>query len=211
MSQYPPPGQPAQPAYQMQATQSNGWGLASLICGILSFCTFGTTGILAVIFGFLGMRRSKTTNSGKGISVVGLILGLLTIVGWIIFLLVGGLAMLGLAKASEPQRQANQQFIKDLASGNVTAATNDTDGMSQTEVQALVDQVKDMGAVKDVTNVGFHIVNDTADLAGIAQFDKGKRGYSVHEVKKGDAWKISSFNFDQTSAPTTTEPTTPAP
>jgi len=211
MSQFPPPGQPAQPAYQMQPSQSNGWGLASLICGLLSFCTGGVAGILAIIFGFVGISKSKKTNSGKGMSIAGLLLGLLSMAGWVIFLLVGGLAILGLAKASEPARMANQQFIKDLASGSASTAANDTDGMAPTDVQALVDQVKDLGAVKDVTNIVFNVVNDTADLTGVATFDKGKRGYSVHEVKKGDGWKISSFTFDQASVPATTEPATTAP
>jgi len=208
MSQIPPPGQPPQPAYQMQPTQSNGWGLAALICGILSFCTGGITGILAIIFGFVGISRSKKTNSGKGMSIVGLVLGLLTMVGYVVFFLVGGLAILGLAKASEPARQASRQFITDLSSGSASTAANDTDGMSPTDVQALVDQVKDLGAVKDVTNIAFNVVNDTADLAGVATFEKGKKSYSVHEVKKGDAWKISTFTFDGTPTLSTTEPTT---
>jgi len=199
----------------MQPAQSNGWGLASLICGLLSFCTGGATGILAIIFGFLGISKSKKTNSGKGMSIIGLVLGLLTIIGWVIFLLVGGLAILGIAKASEPARMANQQFIKDLASGSATAAVNDTDGMSQSDVQALIDQVKDLGTVKDVTNPFINVQNDTADMRGVATFDSGKtKSYTVHEVKKGDAWKISIFTFDQALTPTppTTEPAAnPAP
>ncbi len=211
MSQIPPPGQPAQPAYQMQPSQSNGWGLASLICGILSFCTGGVAGLLAIIFGFVGLKRAKTTHSGKGMSIVGLLLGFVTIAGWVVFILVGGLAILGVAKASEAERQANQHFIKDLSAGDVTTATNDTDGMSQSEVQDLIDQIKPMGAVKDVTNVGFSIVNDTADLTGIATFEKGQKGYTVREVKKGDAWKISSFTFNSGSLPSASQPAPATP
>lgn len=60
-----------------QARDTSGWeGIVSLVCGVLGIFTFGLTSIPAIIFGALGMGRGK---KHQGLSLAGLILGIVTI------------------------------------------------------------------------------------------------------------------------------------
>src|SRR6266542_3016794 len=77
-----PPGMPpAYPQYQAQyelpagERKSNGFAIASLVCGILG-CT-GIGAILAIIFGILGIQRAKDPrySGGQGLSIAGIVLG----------------------------------------------------------------------------------------------------------------------------------------
>src|SRR4051812_23200575 len=97
MSQYPPPPQPPQyppqgmppqgfppqgyPGGVAQPPRSNGLAITALIMGILS-CIPGV-GLLAILFGLLGMGKAKDPRvGGKGLAMVGLLLGLLGTIGW---------------------------------------------------------------------------------------------------------------------------------
>src|SRR3954465_9932693 len=89
MSQYPPappqyPPATPPPGYnpgQPQGQQSNGLAITALIMGILS-CIPGV-GLLAILFGLLGMGKAKDPRvGGKGLAMVGLLLGLLGTIGW---------------------------------------------------------------------------------------------------------------------------------
>src|SRR5678815_5107834 len=79
---FPPQGYPQQPyGGAPQAAKSNGMAITSLIMGILS-CIPGV-GLLAILFGLLGMGKAKDPRvGGKGLAVVGLLLGVLGTVGW---------------------------------------------------------------------------------------------------------------------------------
>lgn len=60
-----------------QAKDTSGWeGIVSLVCGVLGIFTFGLASIPAIIFGALGMGRGK---KNQGLSLAGLILGVVTI------------------------------------------------------------------------------------------------------------------------------------
>jgi hypothetical protein len=50
----------------------NGLATASLVFGVLSFCT-GITFIPGLICGFMGLSKSKVTGSGKGMAIAGLL------------------------------------------------------------------------------------------------------------------------------------------
>lgn len=65
--------------------QQNGLSLVSMILGICSFvlCLGALTGLLAVIFGHIGLkqiRNSPTPQGGEGMAKTGLILGYLSII-----------------------------------------------------------------------------------------------------------------------------------
>src|SRR5205814_3588193 len=86
--QYPPPNPPPPPGGFQQypaggmppgAQASNGLAITSLIMGILS-CIPGV-GLLAILFGALGIGKAKDPRyGGKGLAIVGIVLGLLSIV-----------------------------------------------------------------------------------------------------------------------------------
>jgi hypothetical protein len=71
------PTGPTPPPAAGQAGPSNGIAVAALVCGILTFVCLGPiAGILAVIFGFIGLGKAKETGVGRGMSLAGIILGL---------------------------------------------------------------------------------------------------------------------------------------
>ena len=60
---------------------TNGYGLASFILGILSFVTFGITGLFAVSFGLKAMKQHKMNPDkykNKWMPILGYILGIIT-------------------------------------------------------------------------------------------------------------------------------------
>ncbi|HUU93661.1 MAG TPA: DUF4190 domain-containing protein [Phycisphaerae bacterium] len=76
MTEAPPPATAA----------TNGLAIASLICGIAG-CIPGA-GIAAAIMGHMALGRIKISGQGgRGMAIVGLILGYLSIVGWIIVII----------------------------------------------------------------------------------------------------------------------------
>ena len=79
-----PPSTPVPPAGG-PAAPSNGVAVAALVFGILTFICLGPiAGVLAIIFGFIGLGRAKETGVGRGMSMAGIILG---IVGTILSIL----------------------------------------------------------------------------------------------------------------------------
>ena len=58
--------------------KSSGMAIASLICGIV-ICLAPISSVLALVFGFLGLRKDKEGYSGRGLAITGIILGVLGI------------------------------------------------------------------------------------------------------------------------------------
>jgi hypothetical protein len=79
--------------------KTNSRAVASMICGVAEFFTFGLTSIPAVILGHIArgeIRRSG--EAGAGLAMTGLILGWLAIALWLLFwagVLVAGVALGG--------------------------------------------------------------------------------------------------------------------
>jgi hypothetical protein len=61
---------------------SNGVAVAGLVFGILGIilCPLGIFGILAIIFGAVGMSKARKVNAGAGQATAGLILGIVAVV-----------------------------------------------------------------------------------------------------------------------------------
>lgn len=73
--------------YMDTAPKTNVYGIISLVCGILGIPLFFLLlipSILAVIFGIMGLNFAKNNISGRGMSIAGIILGLVVIVIFIL-------------------------------------------------------------------------------------------------------------------------------
>src|SRR5262245_10297827 len=78
MSYQPPPFR-NQPQYVQQ--QSNGMAIASLVVGVISFCLPVIGSGLAILFGILGLRKTRAPAvGGKGRAIAGICLGAASIV-----------------------------------------------------------------------------------------------------------------------------------
>src|SRR5687768_3906578 len=119
MSQIPnPPQSYPQPGTPMERPRTSGAAITSLILGILG-CVPLITSILAVILGIVGIRATRQPNvGGRGLAIAGLILGLIGIIGWATM---GG-GVYAFYVTSRPVANVAQQFTKDIAAGNITAA-----------------------------------------------------------------------------------------
>jgi Na+/pantothenate symporter len=66
------------------APRNSGLAVAALVLGLTTICTFGATGIPAVVLGILGLRDTRTRHvPGEGMAITGLIFGALAVLGWL--------------------------------------------------------------------------------------------------------------------------------
>lgn len=87
----PPPAAPySPPPAGGPKSTSNGMAIAALVLGILSFVCLGPiAGVLAIVFGILGMKKANEVGTGKGMAIAGMVLGIIgTIVTILVFVFV---------------------------------------------------------------------------------------------------------------------------
>jgi hypothetical protein len=78
-----PPPLPGMPVAPPPTSTTNGLAVASLVCGILAVVLFFSIvfpiilGILAVIFGAIGIGKANNGASGKGLAIAGIVCGVL--------------------------------------------------------------------------------------------------------------------------------------
>jgi len=89
----PPPAPPTPPSSPVPPaggapSPNNGLAIAALVLGILTFVCLGPiAGVLAIIFGFLGLKKSNEMGgTGKGMSIAGIVLGAVGTIASILFL-----------------------------------------------------------------------------------------------------------------------------
>jgi hypothetical protein len=177
--------------------KTSGAAIASLIFGILGCVPF-ITGLLAILFGFLGIRATGRPNtSGRGLAIAGLILGVLSIGLWSLF---GG-GMYAAWAFTKPAREASRQFAADLAAGNLDAAQARTTGaITRDQLAAASEKIKGWGAFQDTTLPVAMRSNvngvDTAQVAGVATFaNAGNVPYALIFVKQGGELKVDGFKL----------------
>lgn len=101
-----PPPAPPMPAAGGAPNPNNAMAVAALVLGILTFVCLGPiAGILAIIFGFLGMKKAKEMGgTGKGMALAGLILGavgtVLSVIVFIVFVVAAGTATVAIRDAT---------------------------------------------------------------------------------------------------------------
>jgi len=65
------------------ATKTSGLAIASLVLGILGFCTFGLAGIVGLILGIIGLitvRQSAGQLKGQGLAIAGIVVSAVSLV-----------------------------------------------------------------------------------------------------------------------------------
>ena len=77
---------PSTPVYAapVAADPGHGLGIASLIVSLVGF------GLIGLILGIIGLKKSKTAGHGNGLALAGIIIGVLNIV--VTILIIGGVA-----------------------------------------------------------------------------------------------------------------------
>ena len=198
----PPYGQPGMPQYGMPGAPTpragtSGAAIASLICGILGCIPF-VTSLLAIILGIIGIKSTSGGRAGgRGRAIGGLILGLLGIIGWSSF---GVLGFWGWSQGKKLVGSACIPFVQAVGEGDYTKAANHST-MSEAEMAALHDQIKDWGTVSDMSvnsinaqkNAGTpgHVV-----MSGKATFPQaGTKDFDVELDNSSGVMKIVKLEF----------------
>jgi hypothetical protein len=195
MSQYPPPAPPPPgfaPGPVPQGSQSNGLAITSLIMGILS-CIPGV-GLLAILFGALGLGKAKDPRiGGKGLAIVGIVLGLISIVAYVA---IGYGVYWGVGKF-KAMAEPGVKFFEALDKGNLAEAKTYTTGnISDAELTRLRDTIKSMGELQDPKPTKFDMKDNVLDVAGTAVFEKGTKNYKFRMLKVGDQFKVDQFTLE---------------
>jgi hypothetical protein len=104
MTYQPPEGtrQDQYPAYAAPydpRTQPKGKSVASLVIGIVSL-VLGFTFIVPIVGVILGAVGMSSEPAGRGMAIAGVILNLIALAGWIIFVIIFGLALVAFWAAS---------------------------------------------------------------------------------------------------------------
>jgi Domain of unknown function (DUF4190) len=188
MSQYPPPPDFA-PIYQppMYPSKISAAAITSLVLGILGCVPF-LTGLLAIIFGIVGIQTtSNPAVRGRGMAIAGLVLGLISIIGWAGF---GSLIAIGV-HAAAPARTQSRLFLQELSSGDVnTAMKLCAPNVSRASVQQASDAMQAWGPYQDATFVSFNVNNTnslvTSNVAGSVRFQNGNKSASFTFTKSPD-------------------------
>ena len=194
---YPPPGQPmpgpyGQPGFGPAPSMSAA-ALTSLICGLLGCVPF-VTGLIALITGIVGINATKNPmKTGRGMAIAGLILGLISIVGWGGYFGVVGF----LVFHNSPQKAAADQFFTALGQGNVTqAASLCTNNVSNDQLQSMADKIKGWGGLQSShALIGVPSVNgQPGTVTGFFMTNNSQtHKFNVSTVDQNNTPKIDSF------------------
>lgn len=203
---YPPAGQGFPPPGGAPVQRkTSGAAIASLILGILGCVPF-ITGLLAIVFGIVGIGKTKDPRySGRGLAIAGLLLGLLSVTLWGLF---GG-GLYGMYVYGKPAREAANAFARDLSAGDVPAAqARCTGNLSREELVAAAEKVKPWGALRDTTMPVASLNKsggvETFDVVGVAVFANAPNvPYAVHLVKQGGEFKVDGFLLQHQNATVT--------
>jgi hypothetical protein len=202
MSQLPPDpryGQepPDDPYYAIpQRQQTNVYSVISLICG-LAMCIPIATGLAAIILGIMGIRRSRDPRfGGRSMAVAGLILGILSVLGWII---ISAIAYTGYQRV-RPGLELTDAYLQDLASGDVAAANaRSAENLSSQQIAQLSAQVQELGPSRGFSPSNFAYHSDQAgerwQFIGRARFGETDRPVTITIIRVDGQWKVSQLTI----------------
>jgi hypothetical protein len=143
-----PPGQfpPGQypPGGMMPMPKTSAAAVTALVMGLL-FCIPGITSLGAVLFGFIGISKTKNPMvRGRGMAIAGLILGIIGVLGW------GGCGGIGIYSwmSTSADRTVAQNFMQDVSAGKLTEATALVEpGVDTTSLKNFVTTVQAGGPI----------------------------------------------------------------
>ena len=214
----PPPTRGFQSASEQLQPRMNIPAVVSLVLGFVSFCLPILPGLLAVIFGLFGIKRSRDQSvGGRGPAVAGIVLGSLSIMLWLAIMVPFAMTWL----QSRPQKALARQFIADLSHQDIDSASKlvaTTFGWNH--MHDLSDRLNAYGEFKSVNFTGYFysVVNNTEQwtLTGNAYYAKDYAPFTLITIRQEGQWRVYRLDLsrkvkaiEQESSPSMT-PTRPA-
>jgi hypothetical protein len=184
-----PPAYPQPPPYFPSRTSAA--AVTSLVMGLLG-CVPLLTGALAILTGIIGITvTGNPAVKGRGMAIAGLILGILSILGWTA---VSGVAWRWWV-ISGPQRVVARHFILDLSQGNTSAAAAEsTDQLTAAQLDAATTKIKSWLPIQRVRV----FASPNGMVNGIAICPNGQiHTFMLQEVQQNGVWNVDSFELRQ--------------
>ncbi|MDP9172500.1 MAG: DUF4190 domain-containing protein [Planctomycetota bacterium] len=172
--------------------------ITSFIVSIFG-CVPLLTGATAIVFGIIAIRA--TTNGlmrGRGLAIAGLVLGTISLVLW------GAVGSLGIWAwvASSPSRALGYQFIADLNTNNLAAATAEsTSQISTAQINAGVAYLQTLGGAQQtkITNSNISKNIGSAEICTVSGVIISPNGqvhtFAIQTLDQNDVWKVNSFQI----------------
>lgn len=188
-----PPETPRDNSLSPPARATNGWAVASTIVGFCGCIPF-VPGLVALFLGIVGIRKSHNSRigSGKGLAIVGMFLGSLSILAWGFY---GTFLTYGYIE-SKPAGVIAKQFLKDVDSGNISGAKS-ISLFSQAQLQHWHDQMTAFRGLQSINISSFKVTTTNGQmqmqLGGTASFVKGTGTCTFVLIKVNGAFKVTTF------------------
>jgi hypothetical protein len=191
--------------------RTNGFAVAGLVASLF-VCCVGIHAVVGLVLSGVGLATSKKTNSGKGMSIAGLVISLVMLVIWAG---VGVFTYSGYQRYVKPMMDTAQGFVGSLEKGDYATAQKFTTGKITAEkLQSLAEQVKSMGKYQTVINpTGVTIDTPEGkeyDVKGLMVFTGGSLKFHARVSWTNDnKIKIISIDLTDPAAPSTLPSTAP--
>lgn len=182
----------------MVPPQTSGAAIASLVFGLL-FCLPMIHSVLAVGFGFAGIRRTRNPYiGGRGMAISGLILGVVGTGFWLVAF--SGFYVLMQSVIAEQTRAASvaDGFFKDLSEGKIDAAlARRVPGSDRAQLVAAAESLKAAGPFNEIIGQLRPIPLENGEfrwtIDGQAEFSRDTKRFRMSLSRDGDEYKIDQF------------------
>ena len=176
---------------------ASGVSIASVVCGAC-FCLTPIPSLLAVILGFIGIRKTRDPSvGGKGLSIAGLVMGVIGLGIWLVFGAFLYIVFQMISVELTEVRSVSHQFVQDLSEGKIDAAASHAgQSLDRKELEKSSAAMKDLGPFNEIIGEpGFIPEGNTFrwEIKGRAVFNKADKPIAMRLVKGGSTYRVESF------------------
>jgi len=172
---------------------TNGMAVAALVLGILTFVCLGPiAGVLAIVFGILGIKKANEVGTGRGMSIAGIILGAVgSVIAIIVFIAI-------VAGTNDVADRIDDAFgTADPSDYDITTDSCSVDQYGFVEFEGTIENTADR-------DMNFTINTEIRESGSKVLLDSPSTYVSINE---GDTvrWSVSSSLDDATNIDCTVE------
>ncbi|MDB5349604.1 MAG: hypothetical protein JWN86_851 [Planctomycetota bacterium] len=200
-----PDDSPDQVKYRrMPPPPASGISIASLVCGVC-FCVPLVTSLLAVIFGFIGIRKTRDPEvGGRGLAIAGLVMGVIGLSLWLVVISFFYILQQTISVQITEAQSVAHQFVQDLSEGKVDAAVaHAVPELDRKELVKASTSMKAWGPFNEIvleqqpTPLMENNMKSMFDweLRGRAIFNRAEKPVRIRLLKDGSTYRIEKFEI----------------
>jgi hypothetical protein len=176
------------------ATRLSKLSLISLICGILA-CVPGL-GLLAVILGIIGLILGARPGVwGRWMAAVGVLLGLMGCVVWILVLAGWIRAFSWFTSTTSRETTTVNSFITALEADNHSVMKAESSGISDADLETFSTNVRAQGGLVGADLHGDIDKMGGGHVSGTVEFKSGKQHLNASLQDKSSGWQITEWEL----------------